>query len=154
MNTVNNIDEAAQISDMHRNTAGKYLNAGTPPSELRKPRGCVVQVSAIADEHWEKLKTILEASPELEATAAMDFLCEQYPGSYTGKELRSLQRRIRDWGISSCKEKEVMFWQIYRAGERSQSDFTDMDYLRMNIARFARVLSHSKLDSYKVQSIG
>jgi hypothetical protein len=148
MNEVNNISEASRIADMHRNTAGKYLKAGELPSKLKKPRGCVLaQASAIDDIHWEELAKILDASPELEATAAMEFLCERYPDRYTGKELRSLQRRIRDWWIVSCKEKEVMFWQNYRPGERSQSDFIDMDYLRIKIAgrQFDHLLYHFML---------
>jgi hypothetical protein len=148
MNTVDNISEAAGIADMHRNTAAKYLKAGTLPSELRKPRGCLLeQSSAIDFEHWEELIKILDASPELEATAAMEFLCERYPDRYTGKELRSLQRRIRDWWILSRKEKEVMFWQNYRPGERSQSDFVDMDYLGVTVEsrQFNHLLYHFML---------
>jgi hypothetical protein len=148
MNEVSNIGTAAKIVGIHRNTASKYLNTEMLPSELRKPRGCVsTQASAIDDAHWEELTKILDASPELEATAAMEFLRERYPDRYTGKELRSLQRRIRDWCVISCKEKEVIFYQNYNPGERSQSDFVDMDYLGVKVEnrQFDHLLYHFML---------
>lgn len=133
MNEIQGIKKASTIAGVHRNTGSKYLKAGKLPREIKKCSGSYTRPSIISDADWEYLKKILEASPELEATAAMEHLMEVYPQRYSGKELRSLQRKMKDWKVLHGKEREVMFWQIYRPGERSQSDFIDMDYLGLTI---------------------
>jgi hypothetical protein len=133
MKFVKTIKAAAEIADLHRHTAVKYLKTGELPSDLQKSRKPTVQPTAIQEEHWEDLKSILEDSPELEATAALIYLQEKYEGCYNGKEVRSLQRRMKDWRVFNGKTKAVMFSQIYRPGERSQSDFINMNYLKVTI---------------------
>ena len=127
MKYVKTIKAAAEIADLHRNTASKYLKSGDLPSNLQRPRKPPVQPAAIREEHWEELKSILEESPELEATTALNYLQDKYEGYYNGKELRSLQRRMKEWRLLNGKNKAVMFSQIYRPGERSQSDFVNMN---------------------------
>ena len=133
MKYVKTIKAAAEIADLHRNTASKYLKSGDLPSNLQRPRKPPVQPAAIREEHWEELKSILEESPELEATTALNYLQDKYEGYYNGKELRSLQRRMKEWRLLNGKNKAVMFSQIYRPGERSQSDFVNMNYLKVTI---------------------
>ena len=133
MKHVKTIKAGAEIADLHRHTASKYLKSGDLPSNLQKPRKPPVQPSAIREEHWEEVKSILEESPELEATAALNYLLEKYEGYYNGRELRSLQRRMKEWRVLNGNNKAVMFTQTYRPGERSQSDFINMNYLKVTI---------------------
>ena len=133
MKHVKTINEAATISELHRNTASKYIKAGDLPSNLHKLRKDAALPCAIREEHWTELEAILKESPELEATAALEYLQEKYEGIYNGKELRSLQRKMKEWRVFEGQSKEVMFSQIYRPGERSQSDFIHMDYLKVSI---------------------
>ena len=133
MKHVRTISSASDIAEMHRNTGSKYLKVGDLPSNIKKPRNPPNQPAAIREEHWSEIQMILEDSPELEATAALEYLQEKYEGFYNGKELRSLQRRMKEWRVFNGSEKEVMFWQTYRAGEKSQSDFIKMDYLKVTI---------------------
>ncbi len=133
MKHVRTITKASDVAGIHRNTGSKYLKAGETPSNLKKPRKAPTQPAAIREEHWLEIKSILEESPELEATAALEYLQENYEGFYSGKELRSLQRRMKEWRIFNGKIKAVMFLQTYRPGERSQSDFVNMNYLKVTI---------------------
>lgn len=134
MNITNNIEKAATIAGMHRNTASKMLKNGKVPKNKRKKQVASIKSQIIEEKHWHELASILKVSPELEATAGMDYLLNKYPDHYTGKEIRSLQRKFRDWRIEFGADQEVMFSQIYHPGERSQSDFIHMDYLKITIS--------------------
>jgi transposase len=133
MNKLNHIQDSADISGMHRNTASKYIKKGKLPSELKKKTAKIEVPSVFPEGHWSEVVSLLTASPELQATAIYDYLQEKYPDYYTGKELRSLQRQIRQWRIKDSQESEVMFYQNYKPGERSQSDFVHMNYLGITI---------------------
>lgn len=132
MSTVKSVGKSATIAGMHRNTATKYLKAQDLPSNLKKQRNNVSRAEAIKEEHWAEIELILDDSPELEASAAIDYLAEKY-NCYSRQQLRSMQRRIKKWRVHNGPDKEVIFWQNYRPGERSQSDFIHMNYLKVTI---------------------
>ena len=77
----------------------------------------------------------------------MEYLIEKYPGEYSGKEIRTLQRKFKKWKVEEGAAKEVMFYQIYEIGERSQSDFIHMNYLKITIAgeEYNHILYHFML---------
>lgn len=133
MKKLKQIKISAEIAGIHRNTGSKYLSKGLLPSETKKKRRARNQLDVINAEHWAEVISLLTASPELESTALFDYLLEKYPNNYTGKELRTLQRKIRSWRVKDGAEREVMFYQDYHPGERSQSDFIHMNYLNVTI---------------------
>lgn len=147
MKKLHNIEDSAEISKMHRNTAGKHLKKGCLPSETKKKRKKSPLLSKINPKHWVEITDLLTTSPELEVTALFDHLLEQYPDDYKGTELRSLQRNIREWRMTEGSEKEVMFYQHYNPGERSQSDFVHMNYLKVTIhgKQYDHILFHFML---------
>lgn len=144
MNNTNDKNLVAKVVGVHKNTVTKYIKSGKTLEEHRKKRNYATQEIAIKAEHWKYLKEKLEGSPELEATAAMDHLIEKYPNAYTGKEIRTLQRKIKKWRLEEGKDKEVMFYQVYEPGERSQSDFIHMNYLEITIngVHYKHILYH------------
>lgn len=146
MNEVAEIGKASTIAGMHRNTGSKYLKADRLPGETKEQKQIFIRPSPIRDSDWEELVKILEGAPELESTAAMGYLIEKCPDQYTGNELRSLQRRICNWRALHV-DKDVIFWQVYRPGERSQSDFVHMDYLCVTIQgkQFNHIIFHFML---------
>jgi hypothetical protein len=147
MNKLADIGTASEIAQMHRNTGSKYLKSGKFPGETGKRKPGFIRPSSIQDGDWEEVKKRLEDFPELEATAVLENLMERHEGRYTGKELRSLQRKICDWKALHGHEKEVIFWQTYSPGERSQSDFIHMDYLNIMIQgkQFDHLIFHFTL---------
>ena len=67
---------------------------------------------------------MLEDAPELEAKALFEFLAEERHGRYQEGQLRTFQRRVREWRATEGPPKEVFFPQEHRAGEAMQTDFT------------------------------
>ena len=65
---------------------------------------------------WPEVEEILKRSPTVEATAVFEYLCRQQEGAFQQGQLRTLQRRIKQWKAQHGEAKEVMFPQKYRPG--------------------------------------
>jgi len=137
---------AALRAGMDRKTARKYARAGKLPSEVRKPHTWRTREDPFAEE-WPALVAMLAEAPELEATTLFDHLVGQKPDAYTTGQLRTLQRRIREWRAQRGPEREVFFPQAHRPGEAMQTDFTHATVLGVTIGGepFAHQLCHSVL---------
>ena len=86
----------------------------------------------------------LETAPELEAKTLFEALQDQHPGRYQDGQLRTLQRRVRQWRAEHGPDKEVFFPQEHRPGEAAQLDFTHATSLGVTIlgVAFAHLLCH------------
>ena len=84
----------------------------------------------------EAVLPLLQRDPEsaLQATTVLEWLEERYPGRFSPTQLRTLQRRLRDWRALHGPEQEVFFPQVHPPGREAQMDFTDAGELRVNIA--------------------
>lgn len=60
-------------------------------------------------------------------------LQRRHPGQFHSGQLRTLQRRVKQWRAEAGPGKEVYFDQVYEPGERAQSDFTCMNKLGVTI---------------------
>jgi len=97
---------------------------------------------------WETdLVPLLESEPKLEARTLLEELQKRYPEEYPDKQLRTLQRRVRQWKAISGPEKEVIFRQNHPPGWQSISDFTDANELKITIRgeSFSHRLYHFRL---------
>jgi hypothetical protein len=137
---------AADMAGMDRKTARKYLDAGQFPSALEQPRTWRTREDPF-EEDWPGIEARLEEAPGLEAKTIFELLVSEVPGRYQPGQLRSLQRRIREWRARSGPPKEVFFSQLHRPGEAMQTDFTHATELSITIARepFAHLLCHPVL---------
>lgn len=124
---------AAMRAGMDRKTARKYLKAGKLPSEMSSPRTWRTRSDPFA-EVWDEIAAKLEQEPALEAKTLFEVLCEAHPGRYEPGQLRTLQRRVRQWRAQRGPAREVMFTQVHRPGEACQVDFTEVVSLRVTIA--------------------
>ncbi|WP_342225941.1 hypothetical protein [Rickettsia endosymbiont of Urophora cardui] len=61
--------------------------------------------------HWDEIESMLESAPELQATTILAYLTEKYHGNYNGKQLRCLQKRLKQWRAAHGKDKTVIFLQ-------------------------------------------
>jgi hypothetical protein len=127
------IGQAAMKAGMDRKTARKYVTAGKLPSEMTKARDWRTREDPFA-EHWPELETQLREAPGLEAKTLLDELMARYPGQYTEGQLRTLQRRVRQWRATEGPERDVKLAQRHRPGEAAQSDFTHATKLEVTIA--------------------
>ncbi len=122
---------AASMAGMDEKTARKYLNAGVLPSQLKTPHDWRTHADSFEDV-WDELVPFLE-NPGIEGKTLFLYLQRQYPGRFADGQLRTLQRKLKRWRALEGPGKEVIFPQEHHPGERSSSDFTHMDKLRITI---------------------
>ena len=100
----------------------------------------------------EEVEPLLRSDVEgaLQATTILEWLDERHPGRFSVSQLRTLQRRLRDWRALSGPDREVFFEQDHPPGREAQVDFTHCGELGVTICGepfghllFHFVLSHS-----------
>ncbi|MGH7644373.1 MAG: IS21 family transposase [Gemmatimonadales bacterium] len=128
------------------NTARKYLRAGRLPSELTGPRTWRTRMDPF-EADWAALRARLAETPALEATTLFDDLVRRQPDRYTPGQLRTLQRRVKQWRALEGPPKRVFFPQMHRPGEVMQTDFTWGSALGITIGgeAFPHLLCHPVL---------
>jgi len=144
---------AALRAGMHRNTARKYLESGQLPSERVSVRTWRTREDPFCED-WPEVSERLSAAPSLEAKALFEDLQRRYPGRYEPGQLRTFQRRVKQWRATEGPEQEVFFRQDHRPGEALQTDFTWARELRITICGepFEHLLCQSVLPYSNWQS--
>lgn len=134
---------AAAKAGMDVKTARKYLKSGKLPSKIRKTHNWRTRQDPF-EAAWEQIKELLVANPGLEAKTIFEYLQREKPREFQDGQLRTLQRKLKYWRAIEGPAKEVMFPQIHRPGELSESDFTHMTALGVTIQRelFKHLLYH------------
>jgi len=145
---------SALRAGMHRNTARRYMATGKLPSELKEPRSWRTREDPFAED-WPEIVERLEAVAELEGKALFEDLVRRRPGRYEEGQLRTLQRRIKQWRAEHGPPKEIMLPQEHRCGEAMQTDFTEGKSLGVTIAgeAFDHLLCQSVLPYSNWQSV-
>ena len=75
----------------------------------------------------------LDVNSGLQAKTLFKDLQRRHPGEYQDGQLRTLQRRVKQWRALEGPPKEVFFEQRHEPGELCQSDFTNMNKLGVRI---------------------
>jgi len=137
---------AAARAGMDPKTAAKYRDVGKFPSELKQPRSWRTREDPF-EEDWPAIAARLAEAPELEAKTLFELLLEAQPEKYEPGQVRTLQRRVRQWRATAGPDKEVFFAQVHRPGEAMQTDFTWGNELDITIAGapFRHLLCHPVL---------
>ena len=140
------VGTAALRAGLSPNTARKYLRAGRLPSELAGPRTWRTRADPFAAD-WAELRARLADAPELEATTLFEDLLRRKPDGYTPGQLRTLQRRVKQWRAQDGPPKRIFFPQVHRPGEAMQTDFTWASALGITIGGepFPHLLCHPVL---------
>jgi hypothetical protein len=123
---------SAQKADMSENTARKYYRAQKFPSENKVEHDWRTRPDPF-EEVWAEVEEILSKEPHFEAKTALGWLQRTYPGKFDDGQLRTLQRRFRQWRNRYGRPKEVFFDQEHHPGELGASDFTYMSSLGITI---------------------
>src|SRR5260370_35264933 len=134
---------AASKAGMDVKTARKYLRARRLPSEMQADRHWRTRQDGFS-EVWPMIREQIRTNPGLEAKTIFAALQRQYPERFSDGQLRTLQRRIKQWRASEGPAQEVYFVQEHRAGELCESDFTHMTELGITICGelFPHMLYH------------
>jgi len=140
------VQRAALRSDMDPKTARKYIKAGKLPSQMRVEHTWRTRTDPF-EQHWDQCEAILDAAPELEGKFLFEWLCERYPSEYQEGQVRTFQRRVREWKALKGVDKEVFFPQIHEPGRRMSTDCTHMGELGITISGqpFPHLLCHCVL---------
>lgn len=148
------IGTAGLRAGMHRNTARRYVEADRLPSQLKGPRTWRTREDPFAED-WEEVASSLEQAPELEAKTLFEDLLRRRPGRYGEGQLRSFQRRVKQWRAEHGPAREIFLPQQHRPGEAMQTDFTRASSLGVRIGgeRFEHLLCHSVLPYSNWESV-
>lgn len=142
---------AAAAAGMSVRTARTWQR-GPVPSEKKRRRNWRTRPDPFAEVWAEEIEPLLRGDVDgaLEATTLLEWLEERHPGRFSHSQLRTLQRRLRDWRALYGPEQEVFFPQEHPPGREAQLDFTHAQELGVTIAGepfshllFELVLSYS-----------
>ncbi len=137
---------AAAKAGMDEKTARKYRHLGRLPSELREAHTWRTREDPF-EAVWAEVREKLTVNPGLEAKTLFEDLKRHHGSRFQDGQLRTLQRRIKQWRALEGPPKEVFFAQEHRPGELCQSDFTYMNTLGVTIGRqpFDHIFYHFTL---------
>lgn len=127
------LELAAAKAGMDAKTARKYLRDRRLPSEMKQKHDWRTRPDPFA-EVWDEIRERLEIEPGLQAKTLFEHLQQREPGRFTDGQVRTLQRRIRQWRATDGPAKEVFFAQQHQPVELCQSDFTHCRELGITIA--------------------
>jgi hypothetical protein len=128
-------EAAAAAAGMSVRTARKWSSAGGLPSASKAPRSWRTREDPFEGVWDEEIVPLLERDEErvLQATTLIDLLEGRHPGRFTPGQVRTLQRRMRDWRAVHGADREVYFEQVHPPGREAQLDFTHATELGVRI---------------------
>jgi transposase len=134
-------EAAAAAAGMSVRAARKW-EAGALPSEARAPRTWRTRKDPFEDVWEEDVVPLLERDTKavLEATTILDLLVAKRPDEIQVGQLRTLQRRVRDWRALHGPQREVFFEQVHPPGREAQLDFTHGTELEVTVG--GEILEH------------
>ena len=123
--------KSAMKAGMSLPTARKYLKlGGCLPEKIERNWRTRPDPFKI---DWSETEEFLSLNPGLDANTLFDYLQLKFPGKYQDGQLRTFQRRVKEWRIANGGSKEVFFTQIHHPGKLCESDFTNMNTLCITI---------------------
>lgn len=134
---------AADKAGMDPKTARKYLRSGELPSEAKTERSWRTRLDPF-EPVWAEIREQIGANPGLEAKTIFAALQQSRPGEFADGQLRTLQRRLKQWRATEGPGQEVFFAQQHVPGRLGQSDFTHMTETGISIGgqQFPHMLYH------------
>ncbi|MCY4653543.1 MAG: IS21 family transposase [Dehalococcoidia bacterium] len=145
--------KAAAASAAMSERSARDWQLGELPSDRKKARRRWRSRPDPFADVWESdVVPLLRTDPDgdLSATIILEWLDERHPDRFGGSQLRTLQRRMRDYRALHGPDKEVYFEQDHPPGREAQLDFTHCSELGVTIGGqpfrhmlFHLVLSHS-----------
>lgn len=144
---------AALKTGMDRKTASKYIKQTTLPSETSQDRVWRTRPDTLKD-IWPMAEDFLKEAPDIEAKALFEHLLEVNPNVVNEHQLRSFQRRVKQWRIQYGDNQEVYFDQRTMPGKMAQLDWLDMNKfsIEINNELFKHKLCHFTLNHSNIES--
>ncbi len=129
------LEAAAAAAGMSERTARTWQR-GPLPSETKEPRTWRTRPDPFVEVWATEIEPLLvrDKEGELEAKTIFAELCRKKPGVFEPGQLRTLQRRVREWRAERGPDKEVYFPQEHVPGRMASMDFTHATELGVTIA--------------------
>ena len=124
---------SALKAGIDRKTARKYLEEPVRVDPGRADRDWRTRPDPL-EAIWPEAESYLKAAPELEAKMLFEHLLMHQGASVPEGQLRTFQRRVRQWRLEHGPVPEVFFAQEHRPGEVMQMDWTYAKELNVRIA--------------------
>ena len=146
--------KASVRSGMSEKTARKYRTMNQLPSETQRPHDWRTRTDPF-ESVWDDIEQQLQQSPGLQAKTIFQSLQRQHPGQFQDGQLRTLQRRLKQWRATDGPAKEIYFEQVHHPGDLCASDYTRMGSLGVTIAGqpFEHLLYHFVLTYSNWESV-
>ncbi len=137
---------SAMKAGVTRKTARKYLKLGDPHDPPRVAHDWLTRPDEFAGV-WPEVEAMLAGVPELEALSVFELLVSCHPGRFRPGQLRTFQRRVRQWRALHGPDREIYFSQITQPGQVMQTDWTRAGELGITIGGepYTHLLCHSVL---------
>jgi hypothetical protein len=128
---------------MDEKTARKYRRLGQRPSEVYMDHTWRTKPDPFTDV-WQRVEEPLTLNHGLEAKTLFAGLQREYPGRFPDSQLRTLQRRIKQWRAWHGSAKAVFCSQVHQPGRLGASDFTHGTSLDITIGgqAFPQLIYH------------
>ena len=147
---------AAAKAGMDPKTAWKYRNIGKLPSQIKCEHDWRTRQDPF-EKDWPAMLEMLEINPGLEGKTIFEYFQSSNPGQYQDSQLRTLQRKLKQWRATEGPAKEVYFPQKHYPGDLCASDFTHMNSLGITIRGelfkhliYHFVLTYSNWESFTI----
>lgn len=139
---------------LDRKTGRKYEKLGKLPSEVPIERTWRTREDPFLLD-WPTIEEMLRECPEFEAKTLFEWLQKEHRGRYQEGQLRTFQRRVKQWRVLDGPAQEVFFEQQHRPGEALQTDFTGGSQLGITISGepFPHLLCHPVLPFSNWESV-
>ena len=102
------LEVAAAKAGMDPKTARKYLRARRLPSEMQQKHIWRTRPDPFADV-WDEIEERLRVEPGLQAKTLFEYLQQRELGRFSDSQVRTLQRRIKNWRALEGPPREVFF---------------------------------------------
>ena len=128
------LESAAAAAAMSERSARTWKK-GMLPSQTKTPRDWRTRPDPFTEIWDSDVVPLLKADEtgRLEAKTIIEVLSERYPGQYGEAQLRTMQRRMREWRALQGPPRTVYFEQRAEPGREGAFDFTHGTELEVTI---------------------
>ena len=143
-NKTREITMSSLKAGIDRKTGSKYIRGGRGPSERRTPHHWRTRTDPFAEVVAE-LEEMLGNADDLEALTVFRYLQEKYPGMFQDGQLRTLERRVKEWKMKNGSAKVLSIPQVHVPGRLMELDWTSMNEIGITICgiHFNHLLCHA-----------
>lgn len=130
----NTVGAAAAAAGMSERTARRWQE-GPLPSGTKTARAWRTREDPFEGIWATEVVPRLAADTErrLQTLTLFEWVCDRYPGRFQPGQVRTLQRRVRDWRAQHGSDVEAYFEQTAVPGREGALDFTDASGLGVTI---------------------